>query len=637
MVRDGEAQAVIVLSAPSGNRGRDMAFAQAASEIVQHVHWAVGVEIDVLQTLPEGGYRPVRIQRAQPVEEENPAAPVPDLGGRIPLRIGDAAPSALDAWVLERTGASNGFALVVAQDGVDLRGPLPVSSQHAACALLGQLGVRWHQPMETGLVLPTGPDLALEAQRTAQKPAPEFDLMASVTPRATLYTWRMLQEWVAGLRQADYVTPTASADPDFIVGHSAGWPSSDVILPDQPLTMRLGGRSVEIQPFDPLPLYGFKIADPRSDGAKVNIVLTSGNHSEFTGSWALQGMVAFLLSDAAEAVELRRLATFYVYPMANPDGRYVLTRTGNPELAAIGWGNHLAVWLAPGRFATGDALTRAIRFDTRGRAEYLFDFHTNGSCTYTPPGLQESALIRALAIRVPSMTPSGWQRQSTVEWSMQPDGLNAPYAYQPEINPWLSVEESKELGRNYALSLHDALTGKVAGTRVDRLRSIALRPLPNTRGSTTLYQAARAGHLEKAREALAAGDSVQQANRLGMTPLHAAAGSGNLELVALLLERGASVNSANRRGWTPLHYATRHGHADIAALLLKQGAEVKARTRDGDSPLHLAAAFNRLEVAKHLLAAGADCEQPGHRGLRPLDWAERLGYREFLARLDPKE
>ena len=52
-------------------------------------------------------------------------------------------------------------------------------------------------------------------------------------------------------------------------------------------------------------------------------MLVGGVHANETlGNFTLEGLVDFLVSDDLEAAQLRRYAEFYVYPMANPDGRY---------------------------------------------------------------------------------------------------------------------------------------------------------------------------------------------------------------------------------------------------------------------------------------------------------------------------
>jgi murein tripeptide amidase MpaA len=55
--------------------------------------------------------------------------------------------------------------------------------------------------------------------------------------------------------------------------------------------------------------------------AKKAMIITSRVHpGETQSSYALEGMVDFLLSDAIEARQLREQYIIYVVPMINPDG-----------------------------------------------------------------------------------------------------------------------------------------------------------------------------------------------------------------------------------------------------------------------------------------------------------------------------
>ena len=635
LVRDGQPAAVIVLTPDSASRETGMVNRQAADELVRHIRMMSGAELGVLVTLTNGGFQPIGIAQAKAVDIKRET--VKDIGGLIPIRLGAAADPALDEWLAAATNAPDAFVLAVDASGVQIRGRLPVGVQHGVLALLGQLGVRWHDPLVQGLVVPARKTVALPHQRLAATPPPEQALMAPVTPRGTIYTVRMKHELVARILQSPYASPTLSGDAGGVIGWSDGWPvriAGGVAEGegDEGHEMVLGTRKIEVPAFPPQPIYGCRITDRTVTEGKTVVVLTDGNHSEFTGSWSFHGFVEFLLGDEPQAAELRRLADFHIYPLVNPDGRLMLRRTDNPALSAAGWANHLATWVAPGCFASGDTLTSAIRFDTGGRAGYLIDFHSNGTCIYTPPGLVESALVKAMTARVPSMLPGGYQSHSTVEWAMGADGLGVPFAFQPEHNPWLSLDECREIGRAYALALHDALTGQVTGVASNAVGGIT-RPPPAGKGATALLQAVLKGDLAAAEKALQAGDGVNAANHIGIAPLHAAAQLQDPVLVRLLLERGADARQANRRGWTPLHYAARYGRAETAALLLGKGAAVGARMADGDTPLHLAAAYDRGDVVEILLAAGADPAARGQWNRTPLDWAERLGYAKVAARL----
>ncbi len=221
LVRDGEAAAYIRLPPESGTRGRDMTFAQAASELVEHIRLMSGVELPVVMAMEDGAdWQPVRIERAHRNIQEA------DNGGYLlnllPIHIGDAADPELDDWIWAETNASDAFAMVVAVDGIHLRSLLPVGTQHAVYELLEQLGVCWHKPLENGLVIPEKRTVMLAKQRIAKTPSEDLRFLAPVTPRSTLYTISMKAEHVQRVRRSRYVTPTASADENFVIGKTYG-------------------------------------------------------------------------------------------------------------------------------------------------------------------------------------------------------------------------------------------------------------------------------------------------------------------------------------------------------------------------------------------------------------------------------
>jgi ankyrin repeat protein len=84
----------------------------------------------------------------------------------------------------------------------------------------------------------------------------------------------------------------------------------------------------------------------------------------------------------------------------------------------------------------------------------------------------------------------------------------------------------------------------------------------------------------------------------GTTPLFWAAAAGHVNVARLLIEKGASAKVASRHGITPLHEAARAGHAEMAKLLMRHGASIHAKDCDGETPLDWAKSFGRGEVVK---------------------------------------
>ena len=105
------------------------------------------------------------------------------------------------------------------------------------------------------------------------------------------------------IENSPYVMPTTSGDAEGVIGYSHGWVPDDIPVH---------------------PLYGYKITDPLSSQPKQKVVMIAGNHGfEHADNWNLQGAIDFWVSDDPNAVLLRRDTELYVYPMVNPDGRFL--------------------------------------------------------------------------------------------------------------------------------------------------------------------------------------------------------------------------------------------------------------------------------------------------------------------------
>ncbi len=262
--------------------------------------------------------------------------------------------------------------------------------------------------------------------------------------RAPHHTIPMELQLVRQARANPHTRPTASADEWFVLGQSHGWPAN---------------------PFVPVhDLHGFKITDfTVPDDRKIRVVLTDGNHPvEHTGSWGHRGIVNFLTSEEPEAQTLRRLAIFYIYPMVNPDGRYLSSGRNNPELAAAGHSDHNRVWNTGDTFSTIGVLTNAMKIDTGGTADFLLDFHSAGSnFFYSLPEMMDTPLARAITRRDPEVLPreSAGHPGMTRIWSMSEAGLSARVAYTPEFRGAETPQRSLEIGRHYGLAFYDLFTG----------------------------------------------------------------------------------------------------------------------------------------------------------------------------------
>jgi ankyrin repeat protein len=85
--------------------------------------------------------------------------------------------------------------------------------------------------------------------------------------------------------------------------------------------------------------------------------------------------------------------------------------------------------------------------------------------------------------------------------------------------------------------------------------------------------------------------------------IHNAANHGNLNRVKELLNQGVSVNARDQDGQTPLHMAAQTGATNVVKELIRRGAHVNPRNILGNTPLHSAWDPN---VFHALIKAGAN-------------------------------
>jgi ankyrin repeat protein len=126
-------------------------------------------------------------------------------------------------------------------------------------------------------------------------------------------------------------------------------------------------------------------------------------------------------------------------------------------------------------------------------------------------------------------------------------------------------------------------------------------------GTTALHWAVHRGERERVLELLAAGASVDAANRYGVRPAYLAAENGDAATMRALLEAGADPRATFAEGETLLMTAARTGDVATIEALLATGADVDATEgRGGQTALMLAAAENNGPAIAALIEAGAD-------------------------------
>ena len=288
-----------------------------------------------------------------------------------------------------------------------------------------------------------------------------------------VYTVDMTEAHTVSISSSPYVTPTASGDGNLAL---PGCPIPDFVVGTTP------ENTNPSYPFLHSPahnIYAYMVTDPCVTGPKTKVVIITGNHNEETGgSWAFQGMVDFLVSADPEAVWLRKAAEFWVYPLVNPNGRYLGYGRYSPETYEMYYAgqlhssDHNRLWHlsypTDCGVSTIDALTAAMLTDSDAcetSIDYYFDFHSGGSnFFYTVPELMDCPYVEAfLALNIGVGPVARTVEQATLGssriWVMlaPPWGLGATYSFTPENDFSHDVPYYLDLGRYYGIALHNVL------------------------------------------------------------------------------------------------------------------------------------------------------------------------------------
>ncbi|HWE97701.1 MAG TPA: ankyrin repeat domain-containing protein [Tepidisphaeraceae bacterium] len=210
------------------------------------------------------------------------------------------------------------------------------------------------------------------------------------------------------------------------------------------------------------------------------------------------------------------------------------------------------------------------------------------------------------------------------------------------------------------LLIHAAVEGDADKTRQllsdgvnVNVRNAETYPIGYEWNTTALMCAAANGHLEVARDLIAAGADVSAASEQhkadgggGWQALHHALRNNHLEVAKLLFDAGADPNALGNYAWTPLLCALKPMSLAAVRLVLERGgqANLKVKGKGYEPPLYVAAAtinnttsmVNRngklvpevaeiwerkeevIEILRLLIAAGADPNAPGPRNMTAL-------------------
>ena len=136
-----------------------------------------------------------------------------------------------------------------------------------------------------------------------------------------------------------------------------------------------------------------------------------------------------------------------------------------------------------------------------------------------------------------------------------------------------------------------------------------------------LHAAVRAHQLDRVRELLKQGASLEARDSQGWTPLHTAAAEGELEILDLLLSQSKAAmadllneSGQNEHGFTLLQVAAEKGRLSVVKRLLQEQPDQCTI----DNSLLAAANMCESEVVEELLAAGANVNFSDPVGRTPL-------------------
>lgn len=137
-------------------------------------------------------------------------------------------------------------------------------------------------------------------------------------------------------------------------------------------------------------------------------------------------------------------------------------------------------------------------------------------------------------------------------------------------------------------------------------------------GNPALILASLNNKLDIARFLINAGASINATNKEGETALMFICANGSLEFVKFCIEEGANINAADKRGETSLVKASGKGNLEIVKFLLEEGVNVNRLDRYKETALFYATRENKPAVVNLLVEKGANVNVVNRDGVTPL-------------------
>ena len=109
----------------------------------------------------------------------------------------------------------------------------------------------------------------------------------------------------------------------------------------------------------------------------------------------------------------------------------------------------------------------------------------------------------------------------------------------------------------------------------------------------------------------------------------------SLEMIEMMLSHGVDLCQTDPDGIGVLDMAIKFKRKDVIQLCIDKGFDLNATKRkSGMTPVILAACFSDTEMMQLLLDAGGDIQVADNTGMKPLDYAKKLGQKKMQAYLE---
>lgn len=261
------------------------------------------------------------------------------------------------------------------------------------------------------------------------------------------YSYGRVVSHTAQVATSPWVTSTISGNASLVIGQSPGG------IDDL-------GRVVAARD-----MFGYKITDTSTSAPKKKIALTSGVHANETlGNFTLEGLVNFLLSDDLQASILRKYADFYVYPMANPDGRFAGYNRSTVQHVTF---DPNRFWQSPNYNGMSDikVVGDALLADTAADVDYFIDLHstvvgTDGHFGYLHPDYQADPFWLSFLQLEPSVNTNNASLIDLTAQKFGRDELNAEFTMTLETQyiAGENVSRFHTMGENIGLAFEQVLS-----------------------------------------------------------------------------------------------------------------------------------------------------------------------------------